>query len=87
MPSDQPVELHRPTYKWMAGLVASVGAYMNALINTGWDLTPTLQVMLVGLVVQAVVSYLAPSTAPKRRRRRRRATQAHARAADHLVTP
>ena len=51
-----------PSRKWIAAQVSAIGAFVAALINNGWDLTPDLQVVLVGLVVQAIVTYLVPNS-------------------------
>jgi hypothetical protein len=50
-----------PTRKWIAAQVSAIGAFVVALINNGWELTSDLQVVLVGLVVQAIVTYLVPN--------------------------
>jgi hypothetical protein len=52
-----------PSRKWIAAQVSAIGAFVVALINNGWDLTSDLQVILVGLVVQAIVTYLLPNSA------------------------
>ena len=44
--------------------MSAIGAFVVALINNGWDLTSDLQVVLVGLVVQAIVTYLVPNSSP-----------------------
>ena len=56
-----------PTNKWLAALVTSIGAVITALIQTGWDPTPEVQVLMVAVVVQAIVTYLAPSTPVRRK--------------------
>jgi hypothetical protein len=53
-----------PSRKWFAAQVSAIGALVVALINNGWELTPELQVVLVGMVVQAIVTYLVPNVAP-----------------------
>jgi hypothetical protein len=50
-----------PSRKWIAAQVSAIGAFVVALINSGWDLTSELQVILVGMVVQAIVTYLLPN--------------------------
>ena len=51
-----------PSRKWFAAQVTAIGAFIGALINNGWDLSSDLQVILVGVVVQAIVTYLVPTT-------------------------
>jgi hypothetical protein len=51
-----------PQRKWFAAQVTAIGAFIGALINNGWDLSSDLQVILVGIVVQAIVTYLVPTT-------------------------
>lgn len=57
-----------PSNKWLAAQVTAVGALVIALIQNGWQLSPELQVLLVGTVVQAIVTYLVPNTPMVRRR-------------------
>lgn len=47
-----------PTRKWIAAEIAAVGTFLVALIQNEWQLSSELQVVLVGLVVQAVTTYL-----------------------------
>jgi hypothetical protein len=51
-----------PSRKWFAAQVSAIGALVVALIHNGWDLSSDLQVVLVGIVVQAIVTYLVPNT-------------------------
>jgi hypothetical protein len=51
-----------PQRKWVAAQVTAIGAFIGALINNGWELSSDLQVILVGIVVQAIVTYLVPTT-------------------------
>ena len=51
-----------PSRKWIAAQVSAIGAFVVALINSGWELTSDLQVILVGLIVQAIVTYLVPNS-------------------------
>jgi hypothetical protein len=53
-----------PSRKWLAAQVSAIGALVVALIDNGWELTPELQVILVGMVVQAIVTYLVPNAPP-----------------------
>lgn len=50
-----------PTNKWFATQVTAVSAWLVALINNGWDLTASLQIMAVGIVAQAIIGYLVPN--------------------------
>jgi hypothetical protein len=51
-----------PSRKWIAAQVSAIGAFVVALINSGWELSADLQIVLVGLVVQAIVTYLIPNS-------------------------
>jgi hypothetical protein len=51
-----------PHRKWIAAQVTAIGAFICALINNGWELSSDLQVILVGVVVQAIATYLVPTT-------------------------
>lgn len=49
-----------PTRKWLATQVTAVSAFIVAWITQGaWD--KTLSIALIGLVSQAVLSYLVPN--------------------------
>ena len=50
-----------PSRKWIAAQVAAIGTLLAALIQNGWELTTDLQVVLLGIVIQAIVTYLVPS--------------------------
>lgn len=50
-----------PTRKWLATQVTAVTAFVVAWVNQGgWD--KTLSIALIGLVSQAIFSYLVPNT-------------------------
>jgi hypothetical protein len=49
-----------PTRKWWAMLITSVGAFVATWINAG-HFSKEIAVVLVGLLVQAVVTYLVPN--------------------------
>jgi hypothetical protein len=51
-----------PSRKWIAAQVSAIGAFVVALINSGWELSADLQIVLVGLAVQALVTYLIPNS-------------------------
>jgi hypothetical protein len=55
-----------PTAKWWAAQVSALGAWLSALILNDWHFSQQIEVALVALVVQGVVTYVAPSrgTAP-----------------------
>jgi hypothetical protein len=57
-PPAPPRKSARPTNKWIAAEVAAVVTFLTALIQNHWQLSSELQVMLVGLVGQAILSYV-----------------------------
>ena len=59
-PADKP--LRRPTLKWWAAQVTAIGAFVQAVINSG-GVSTELKVIFVGIVVQGIVTYLVPSSA------------------------
>ncbi|HEY5881174.1 MAG TPA: hypothetical protein VIU11_19835 [Nakamurella sp.] len=51
----------RPTNKWIVTQVAAVGALVTAWLTAGeWG--TTLSVTAIGILTQAIVSYVAPNT-------------------------
>jgi hypothetical protein len=52
----------RPTNKWFATQVTAIATFLVALIQNEWQLSSELQVVLVGLVAAAVISYLLPNS-------------------------
>jgi ABC-type enterochelin transport system permease subunit len=57
-----PQKSARPTNKWLAGQATLIGTFLIALIQNKWQLSSELQVTLVGLVIQAITTYLVPNT-------------------------
>jgi uncharacterized membrane protein YjjP (DUF1212 family) len=51
-----------PTRKWIATQVTAVAAFLVAYVNAG-EWSKTLAIALIGLVSQAVISYLVPNSA------------------------
>ena len=51
-----------PSNKWLAALVTSIGGLLTALIQNHWQLSIEMQILIVGIVVQAVVTYLVPNS-------------------------
>lgn len=51
----------RPTRKWFAARVTAIATLAVAIIQTGWN-DPT-QIVAVGLVAEALISYLVPNEA------------------------
>ena len=51
-----------PSNKWLAAQVTAIGAFVTALIQNNMYLSMELQVLIVGIVVQAIVTYLVPHT-------------------------
>ena len=67
-PADKP--LRRPTLKWWAAQVTAIGAFVQAVIDSG-GVSTELKVIFVGIVVQSIVTYLVPSPdAPSKARAR-----------------
>jgi hypothetical protein len=50
-----------PSRKWFVAQVAALATFFTALIQAGWDLTSSLQIVLVGLIAQAIATYLIPN--------------------------
>jgi hypothetical protein len=51
-----------PSNKWLAALVTSIGGLLTALIQNQWQLSIEMQILIVGIVVQAIVTYLVPNS-------------------------
>ena len=51
-----------PSNKWLAALVTSIGGLLTALIQNHWQLSTEMQILIVWIVVQAIVTYLVPSS-------------------------
>lgn len=54
----------RPTRKWAVARVAALTGFLIALIENGWELTTSLQIMGVTLLGEAVSSYLTSNQPP-----------------------
>lgn len=50
-----------PTRKWFAQQITAAGTFLVALIQNGWELSSELQVVLVGLVIGAIATYVTPN--------------------------
>jgi len=57
-----PQKSKRPTNKWFVAQVAAIGTFLVALIQNNWQLSSELQIVLVGLVVAAISTYLYPNS-------------------------
>ena len=55
-----PKKSWRPTNKWLAALVTALGALVVNWIQAG-RFTTEIQIALVGLITQCIVSYLTPN--------------------------
>lgn len=49
----------KPTRKWIAAQVVALGAVATSAIESGWD--DTEWKLLIGIAVQAAVTYLLPN--------------------------
>jgi len=56
--------MQMPSRKWWVAQVTAYGAFVIALIQNSWQLSSELQVMLVGLVVASISTYLVPNSDP-----------------------
>jgi hypothetical protein len=60
-PADSlPMRSYYPTRKWMVAVVTAMGTFTVTWIQAG-RLTTELQIALVGIVTQSVVTYLTPN--------------------------
>jgi len=50
-----------PTRKWWVAQATAVGSWLVAAINAGWEIHESLQIMAVGIVVEAVATWLTPN--------------------------
>jgi hypothetical protein len=50
-----------PTRKWWVAQATAVGALVVALIEAKWDFNSSLQIVAVGLVVEAFSTWLIPN--------------------------
>lgn len=50
-----------PTRKWITAQVVAIGAWLVAAINAGWHIHEALQITAVGIVVQAISTWLVPN--------------------------
>lgn len=50
-----------PTNKWFVTQVTALSAWLVALIENGWEFTSSLQIVLVGIVAQAIIGYIIPN--------------------------
>jgi hypothetical protein len=51
----------KPTRKWLVAQATTVGAWLVAAINAGWHITAALQIMAIGIVVEALATYWTPN--------------------------
>ncbi len=56
--SPETVKSKLPTRKWIAAQVTAVGAWLVAAIEAGWDINTSLQILAVGIVIEAVTTYV-----------------------------
>jgi hypothetical protein len=50
-----------PTRKWVAAQVTAVASWLVAAINADWHITASLQILAVGIVATALVTYFVPN--------------------------
>jgi hypothetical protein len=56
-----------PSRKWYAAQVVALGALATSAVESGWDATEWK--LLIGIAVQAAVTYLLPNDTPERNSR------------------
>lgn len=54
----------RPSRKWWAARVAALTGWLVAFVEAGYELTPTLVILLITIVSEAAIAWLIPSTPP-----------------------